>query len=620
MADDKDLVQDSGKSLLIEVPDWDPAADGNQTSYLRLGSFGSTDMSEDVRGADLLAAVTQVGPSDRWDDWEASPGPRVFEDDWRTRPPSELGEESTHWEKKRPKALGLGSAPSDDAATTAKKEALAKKLKELEGKRVALRGHENKAEEWRKAIREHPGWAQAQVASAQAAATAADSSASTTKGEIETLGTEIKTLAAALQTNRGGARKAWSSDLLSQTKPAAGWRDHTEGHRITTTRGDKLEVIGGNYKLVVLGRTGDPGAAAGFDLSGGLVQDFDAAPGTINEIRWVEDPYDGTWKIFEKTEKGIVHALYHGDVTEEFYGRNYKTIVGAPSPDKSAVEAAQREVDTAQAAYDAAQKAEEEAADADKDAKKAATKQKEAALKEKVKALRTAAAKLREHVPGDATDREMLTSGEVENPTIEERTWAKSISSYTGSATSPVPTITEETWAGSITSSTTVTGKISDSTKAGDIDENVHCLGQIRAMTMAANIAELTLAPKEELHVGAKTEMMVGPVVSVTLAPLLAELFLGFKRAMEIGRIKEFLIGSKDEFILKEGKFVLEEDNTAVDTASAAVTNNQTAVTANQTAVTNNQTAVSANLAGANVNVGGPPAAPATPPDPFDIL
>jgi len=32
------------------------------------------------------------------------------------------------------------------------------------------------------------------------------------------------------------------------------WRDHTDGNRITTTGGDKVEVIGGNYFLVVRGR------------------------------------------------------------------------------------------------------------------------------------------------------------------------------------------------------------------------------------------------------------------------------------------------------------------------------------------------------------------------------
>ena len=66
-----------------------------------------------------------------------------------------------------------------------------------------------------------------------------------------------------------------------------GWRDHSDGNRVTTTRGDKVEVIQGNYKLVVLGRqsldalvhTGLAPAAAraqlmasatGFDFSGGV--------------------------------------------------------------------------------------------------------------------------------------------------------------------------------------------------------------------------------------------------------------------------------------------------------------------------------------------------------------
>ena len=33
-----------------------------------------------------------------------------------------------------------------------------------------------------------------------------------------------------------------------------GWRDHSDGNRITTTYGDKVEVIRGNYKMIVLGR------------------------------------------------------------------------------------------------------------------------------------------------------------------------------------------------------------------------------------------------------------------------------------------------------------------------------------------------------------------------------
>jgi hypothetical protein len=57
---------------------------------------------------------------------------------------------------------------------------------------------------------------------------------------------------------------------LLQTK--GGWRDHSDGNRVTTTFGDKIEVIRGNYKLLVLGRQDDPSKqVAGWDVSGGLV-------------------------------------------------------------------------------------------------------------------------------------------------------------------------------------------------------------------------------------------------------------------------------------------------------------------------------------------------------------
>ena len=56
----------------------------------------------------------------------------------------------------------------------------------------------------------------------------------------------------------------------SQLHTKGGWRDHTDGNRITTTRGDKVEVIRGNYKLIVLGRQDQTKPKyAGMDLSGG---------------------------------------------------------------------------------------------------------------------------------------------------------------------------------------------------------------------------------------------------------------------------------------------------------------------------------------------------------------
>jgi hypothetical protein len=50
-----------------------------------------------------------------------------------------------------------------------------------------------------------------------------------------------------------------------------GWRDHSDGNRITTTRGDKVEVIRGNYKMLVLGRSDGFANAAGIEIAGGNV-------------------------------------------------------------------------------------------------------------------------------------------------------------------------------------------------------------------------------------------------------------------------------------------------------------------------------------------------------------
>jgi hypothetical protein len=56
----------------------------------------------------------------------------------------------------------------------------------------------------------------------------------------------------------------------SQIHTKGGWRDHTDGNRVTTTRGDKVEVIRGNYKLLVLGRQDQTKPKyTGFDMSGG---------------------------------------------------------------------------------------------------------------------------------------------------------------------------------------------------------------------------------------------------------------------------------------------------------------------------------------------------------------
>ena len=131
-------------------------------------------------------------------------------------------------------------------------------------------------------------------------------------------------------------RQATSSRIVSD----CGWRDHSDGNRISTTRGDKVEVIRGNYKLLVLGHQDDPEQAAYFDASGGLIQSGDIAPGAISSVRWVQDDdLGGTWAVLEEAEKGHVTNIYHGRMREEFYGPAITTVIGSADQGQLVLEA-----------------------------------------------------------------------------------------------------------------------------------------------------------------------------------------------------------------------------------------------------------------------------------------
>jgi hypothetical protein len=126
------------------------------------------------------------------------------------------------------------------------------------------------------------------------------------------------------------------NEVVSTTIPEyMGWRDHTDGHRITTTRGDKIEVIGGNWKLVSLGRgTGE----ASLEMSGGVLVDSDIPPGGISSVTWrkcTTDPAADNygWKQVEQTAKGNFVERFHGTRREEYFGDELVTIIGSPSQD-----------------------------------------------------------------------------------------------------------------------------------------------------------------------------------------------------------------------------------------------------------------------------------------------
>ncbi len=125
--------------------------------------------------------------------------------------------------------------------------------------------------------------------------------------------------------------------LSEKLYTAGGWVDHTDGNRITTTGGDKVEVIWGNYRLVVLGRpTGDndPKTNSGSDYTGatsefggGHVAEHDDGPADMVDIRWV-DRLGGTWRVTETTSNGDEYAYVKGNAYEEMQGQAIEHMIG----------------------------------------------------------------------------------------------------------------------------------------------------------------------------------------------------------------------------------------------------------------------------------------------------
>ncbi|MGD0524833.1 MAG: hypothetical protein ABSE49_06810 [Polyangiaceae bacterium] len=278
-------------------------------------------------------------------------------------------------------------------------------------------------------------------------------------------------------------QRATETDAL-QSK--GGWMDHSDGNRITTTQGDKVEVIRGNYQLIVLGRQDSVGNGALLDMSGGLAQPNDATPANLMRLEWVRN-YDGTWRSVEECQKGDVHNVIHGDVFEEQYGQSITSITGSEH----------QPVLCNPETYDP------NPADADGTAAPAVITENNDLFDPQSPAYLGPTAQS----PTNVIETKM-------NPVILERTWAESISSYTGSSTTRIPKIHEETWAKDITEVTNCSGTINSTTTAGVVEE-VTEVGSINEVTTVGAKIEVTLAALQlDLEIGGKIDLHFGPKFS----------------------------------------------------------------------------------------------------------
>jgi hypothetical protein len=206
----------------------------------------------------------------------------------------------------------------------------------------------------------------------------------------------------------------------------AGWRDHCDGNRITTTTGDKVEVVGGNYQLIVLGRGSSAGEGSFDDHSGGNHIDGTVSPPqTVTKTTFTSSFDGGQWSFVEESRKASVHEIFTGEHREDFCGPRRTSIVGM--------------------------------------------------LTEPVRLELVADGVLGGGLRG-ATGLKAIPPTEPDglapaaadaSPDILEITLATAITEYVGAKTSPVGSITSKTWATKITEDTTASGAYSETLFVG---------------------------------------------------------------------------------------------------------------------------------------------------------
>ena len=261
-----------------------------------------------------------------------------------------------------------------------------------------------------------------------------------------------------------------------------GWRDHSDGNRITTTRGDKVEVIKGNYKMVVLSRQEDE---ASWDVSGGHIAEGGITFAGSSSIEWTQN-YDGTWKVTEETIKGDVRSTYQGDVFDAYYGNLKESITGSERPAEGRENPAITD--------------------------------------------RTWARIIESYTGSEA----------LPIPLIHDETYAESITSKTtadsmSDETDVSGSIESSTSAGSM-SSTTTAGAITDTTTAGIITSTT--VGPSLS-TIIGSETEIIVGNSGELNLGLQDSITLGAVLDLTVAFML-DVSIAGKLEVSIGRSYKF--------------------------------------------------------------------------------
>jgi hypothetical protein len=324
-------------------------------------------------------------------------------------------------------------------------------------------------------------------------------------------------------------RKEQSDALYTR----GGWRDHSDGNRITTTYGDKIEVIRGDYKMLILGRRDDFEQATGWDASCGHIQDFgNSMPGASVRVEYRQDKHSGVWHLENTTEQFVQTSNYAGDFFEHWWGNQKESTVGSEEPPWPG--------DPSYRKY----------APGEEQAPPNGKPYNNPILIEKTWASRiesyTGSKKWRIPLMKEETfayKTEALTDVEK---TIEETTLCgEKMTSYTGKSDARVPRIVEETWADDTESTMNVAGTILENTTAG----------AMASMTSAGAIAEMTNAgvKTDVTLVGASAELTVAAVkAEATITGHQFELFIGTHLEIDLSAKLELILSPKTQWTIPD--------------------------------------------------------------------
>ncbi len=262
-----------------------------------------------------------------------------------------------------------------------------------------------------------------------------------------------------------------------------GWRDHSDGNRVTTTRGDKVEVIRGNYKLIVLGRQDDPVGAVGWDASGSHLEGV----GLLSCIEWVKDPFNGTWRVTESSEKGDTYTTQHGNSVSINYGEIQDSTTGSEDETRPVT-----------------------------------TEQGETVwihAPNPVITNRTWARRIESYTG----------SSDLRVPTIFDDTWADNISSVTHAKS-----ISNDTYVDREMSSKTIAPNMTDTT-----------ISNLQSITIGT-VTDLTIGNMLSATVGGVQDITLGALVEVTLG-FIAEMTMGGTLTVNLGHTVDLDLSSKTD-------------------------------------------------------------------------